>query len=281
VAGDQPLYESRVVLRQFGEHWYPEVVAYYSSGAAEPRETWVLTEARLNDPTLPPLTLADSGIEIGTKVWRMLPHRQWETNEDGSMKFYSFDGEKLVERDEVMKRVGKGELELGPRFVAGEAQDRARLGAYAKALGSRPSSLAAAIEHSSKSRLSFWEEYTREFIMAYRLNDEQAERAWAICKDCQAQARRYLEAHQDRAAEIERLKAAAFGASFTAPQYQEKWNAYIRAKVAFAEPVTRIFDQQLRPRLRKLPTRQQAENATNDWYFRQYDQRESTTREAN
>jgi len=108
---------------------------------------------------------------------------------------------------------------------------------------------------SGKKSESEWEKYVREFIVKYQLNDEQTQKANAVLEDCQAQADRYLKSQESQIARIDKQldelkKSKDKNKSKNVAKLTEQRN---RLK----EPVQRIFDQQLKPRLERLPTRAQ------------------------
>ena len=104
---------------------------------------------------------------------------------------------------------------------------------------------------------SQWEQYVREFIQKYQLNEEQAQRARSILKDCQDQAQRYMQKHKSDLEDLEKKIADAGKAGGTSKEATELGEK----KTKLLEPVGRIFEQQLKPRLEKLPTRAQREAA--------------------
>jgi hypothetical protein len=100
-----------------------------------------------------------------------------------------------------------------------------------------------------------WEKYVREFIEKYKLNDEQAQKANTVLEDCKSQRDRYLRGRQEQIEQldkqIEELKNS-----------KDKNKATHLAKLTdtrkkLMEPIDQIFEQQLKPRLERLPTRAQ------------------------
>ena len=102
-----------------------------------------------------------------------------------------------------------------------------------------------------------WERYVREFIERYQLDDAQKQRALAILKDCQEQARNYLARRQST---LDRLDEEAKKLAGEKDKIEElkKINEQ-RAKIT--ETVTQIFEKRLKPRLERLPTTAQRQAA--------------------
>ena len=108
-----------------------------------------------------------------------------------------------------------------------------------------------------------WEKYVREFIAKYQLNDEQAQKANAVLKDCEDQAKRIAIGNQDKIEKIDQQLAEV-------KQSQDKKksktiSALTEQRKKLTAPIDQIFEQQLKPRLERLPTRAQlraAEEAT-------------------
>lgn len=102
---------------------------------------------------------------------------------------------------------------------------------------------------------SDWERYVNEFIARYQLNEEQQQRARSILSECQDAARSYLARRQatidnlDR--QLEQLKST--------PEKTEEVQRINKQKEKLREPIGRIFETRLKPRLERLPTRAQRE----------------------
>lgn len=126
---------------------------------------------------------------------------------------------------------------------------------------------------AGKNFESEWEKYVRDFIQKYQLNDDQTQRANAFLADCEAQAERLiankkgeLERIEKRENELKTAPAAptAAGVAKNAPAADGK--AKESAELAkrrdeLLAPVNRIFEDQLKPKLEKLPTRAQRKAA--------------------
>lgn len=101
-----------------------------------------------------------------------------------------------------------------------------------------------------------WEQYTRNFIQKYQLNEGQEQRALAILKDCTAQAVRHTESNKTQVETIqaEIAKLTSSDDKKAAAEKLTKWNDKLKD---IREPINQIFEKQLKPRLDKLPTRAQ------------------------
>jgi hypothetical protein len=108
-----------------------------------------------------------------------------------------------------------------------------------------------------------WDRYVADFIKKYGLNDEQKQKAEGILKDCKSQAERYLTGKQ---ADMERLDAeeAKLKAATDKEKAQERSKALAeinKQRTEMREPVSQIFERQLKPKLERLPTRAQRRDA--------------------
>lgn len=102
---------------------------------------------------------------------------------------------------------------------------------------------------------SQWEKYVREFIEKYELNDEQSQKAYAVLEDCETQANRYV---QGRQSQIEQYDKQIEGLKSSDDKEKSKKIAELTEKrKQLMDPIDRVFEKQLKPRLEKLPTRAQ------------------------
>lgn len=111
---------------------------------------------------------------------------------------------------------------------------------------------------------SEWEQYTRQFIEKFQLNDEQTQKALDILKDCQEQGERYLRSKESQLSGLEaRSQAAAQnpGKDGKAAGRGDEQNKIQQERQKLFEPLSKIFEKQLKPRLERLPTRAQRKAA--------------------
>ncbi len=107
---------------------------------------------------------------------------------------------------------------------------------------------------ASTNFASEWQKYVEEFIRKYQLNPGQEQTARKILRDCQDQAERYLGTRQGQIAKID--------AQLATVAKDPKQGTDLRSqREKLIEPIGRIFERQLKPRLEKLPTRQQRQDA--------------------
>lgn len=256
--------ESRSTLKQFGEHWFPEIVMYFQpsfKNGKEPLEIVRIHSAEFNRPEHPQkLTPYDIGIDIGMPIDLYEEQMRPQTISAHGTVFW--DGEKVVSSAEYGERVRSGELRAGPHYRRLIARYRERAAAV-KATASQL--IAARLVRPAgnwtwKVYESIWEGYTRQFIEKYKLDAEQAETAWRILKSCQEQAEGYLSKHK---ADFEKLDVELKKFQTKENKKQKRDQLEKRADllgerfVALMKPIDDIFEKQLRPRLDKLPTRAQ------------------------
>jgi len=240
-------------LRQWGEAWFPESVAYFADGYRDGREPYVticVSAAGFNAPDDPQeLSPADIGVEVGTDVIFQDPAIR------PGLQYW--DGQKLVTQDEFFARLQRGELRRGPtverelarlreKNYAREVRDRA----LASGPASRPTSRPSRARWESE-----WEAYTRRFIARFKLVEDQTQKAQQVLKDCQEQAHQYLDRHKAAFEELDRRVEAL--ATLDDEAKRKGAEALLDERHKLMQPVDDIFEQHLKPRLDKLPTRTQ------------------------
>ncbi|TWT44863.1 hypothetical protein RAS1_12810 [Phycisphaerae bacterium RAS1] len=260
-ADGAPGPESRSTLERYGDTWYPRLVEIYSptyKAGANPFETIQVEAAQLNHPDHPTrLTPETIGIDAGIVI-RTVDNQSLES---GGPPLY-WDGEQLISGEEFRARVSSGELRLGPKYLdlqeqlllqqpgSGGRVDALRRMQWARDAGAG----------SPKTFSSVWENYTRRFIAKYSLDESQSKRAMDILKSCQEQAATYLNRQRQALSAHEREidEAIALGSAPGAARLKE-----LRANgAALMKPIDDIFNESLKPRLEKLPTRAQRNAAS-------------------
>jgi hypothetical protein len=239
--------EARSTLRQYDGVWYPATVAFFVGGVAEPKEVLTLTAASFNRPDQPRvLKPADIGVEAGMLVS--------VTKVGDKHEALAFDGEKAVTQDEFNKRIWAGEIKRGPanlRAIAELEADAARSELEgASATGNTPADPTSV----RRGRESAWEAYTRQFIARYHLDDGQSQKAWSTLRECQEEANQYLLRHR---AEFEQLQQKLEKVANADTPKEEDLRARSQQADKLRAPLNEIFERQLKPRLKKLPTRAQ------------------------
>lgn len=104
-----------------------------------------------------------------------------------------------------------------------------------------------------------WDKYLREFMEKYQLNPEQRQQAETILTDCKAQAQKIVASHKSQ---IEALDAKEAEVRKSTDKDKSKTLADLaKDKQKILEPIGKIFDGQLKPRLDRIPTRAQRKAA--------------------
>jgi len=254
VAADgQVMSESVSTLADCGGIWFPESILITRPGthAEQPYGVIRVHKVLLNDPSLPTkLKPEDIGIEVGTNVYLK--------GDEGRVEIHAWDGQRLVPFGEMAGRVNRGELQLGPNYqvqmrrLEEEAAIRAASG---RILAERygPAPRTDDPRPDIRPRPGEWEVYVTRFIRFYELDLEQSQKAWSIYRECKDRAETALSARREELRKFEREKDSL-------PDTADRAEAYRRLGELKAEiegPVVKIFEQDLKPRLRSLLTRRQ------------------------
>lgn len=241
--------ESRTKYKFFDDAWFPERVEYFRAdfqNGEQPVEVIEVHAAEFNKPDHPKkLTPACIGIEPGVNV-------QYDAA-PGQVSFRVWDGNALVNQAEFDAALKSGRVQYGPR-LAKEIEELERQ----RQAGDNLKMIASNLGVGRPKFESAWEKYTREFIARYQLEIDQSERCWQILKDCQQQADRYLLLKKDEIekleADLKKLQAATVIAADELKKLQER-------QQAIEAPIERIFEEKLKPRLEKIPTKSQRQAA--------------------
>ncbi len=250
--------------------WFPSRIETvgYGDGHRKTMSVVQVLSAEFNRPDHDPeLTPEDIGIEVGTHV---------SYQDERPMRVGYWDGGAAIPFEEYAARVEAGELAPGPTVTrareAGRVLPQSRplpesggasspnVDGVEAANQPRPlgqpmaAASAPAGAESFAARLarhdSEWEAYTRAFIQRFALHDEQAQASWSICRACQDDARAYLASRAESIRKVESLLREL------PPADARREEAEARLQRLLA-PIDRIFEQQLKPRLDRLPTRAQ------------------------
>lgn len=252
--GAKKISEERFTLRldPYDGMWFPSRMERWSflEGAQNPMEVIEIHAAEFNRPEHPvKLTPADIGVEVGMLV----VYRERKENAAGY-----WDGEKILPGEEFQKRIESGELSVGPNTARARALERI----WAQFDSGVPKYSLTSGEHDGpryifqwQSYETEWEAYTRRFIIRYKLDEEQTQKAWAICNECQERGRAYIARRKPVLEEIDkRLRKPA---SATGGEELAQRGRLESEKADNLAPLTKIFEEQLKPRLERLPTRAQ------------------------
>lgn len=104
-----------------------------------------------------------------------------------------------------------------------------------------------------------WDRYVREFIERFKLNDQQQQQATLKLNECKEKADQLRAAKKSEQEAIEK-KIATVNASNSKDKVKEVAELN-KQKEKLSEPINKIFEQQLKPALEKLPTRAQRKDA--------------------
>lgn len=250
--------ERRFTLQQnpYDGVWFPSRIEHYrlAAGDTRPSTTIRISLAEFNRPEHSlVLTPADIGIEVGTMV-------TFQDREPGRTGYW--DGEKAVSFDELQERIDSGEIAEGPirarerlRWLTFEARKAGIASGQMLGAGptSRPTTQPVVTAFLFDTE---WEAYTQRFIEVYSLNEDQKQKAWTICDDCQTAARAYVASRKRKLDELDQLIAAARDKS---DANLETIRTLQSQREKLLAPVNQIFETRLKPRLERLPTRAQRE----------------------
>jgi hypothetical protein len=230
--------ETRLTYKKFDNVWFPDSAAGFSrdyKDGKEPGIIYRIIAASINRPEQPTrLTPADLGMEAGINVMKY----------DAELKplgTFMFDGVTAVPVQEYNRRVTAGELQPGLRVQAGFQR-----------LKELPANAPAKVKDDARKQAENdpWRIYTRDFIERFSLDGPQIQKAWLICRECQDRRDNYLNGKRDEFDAFNRVIADA--------KNDESATAQAKAGLTkLMKPVEEIFDEGLKPRLEKLPTRAQ------------------------
>ncbi len=242
-------HEYEIRYRRWDGVLFPqEVVVRYLEGGV-PKPSWSLKvlyaefnraehPARLGPPTI--------GIEPGTNI-TFRDRRPYQT--------MIWDGQQAISLEEFSVRRKNGEALIGPTF----ARENARLAVLNERRGDFEKYQAQMDKlgmwpQPAPRKLNEWEKYTHDFIAQHALDAGQQERALAILKDCTDEGQSYvarersaLDAFDDR---LEDLTAQMVTDA-------NQWRHLADERTRLVEPLERIFNDRLKPRIESLLTREQ------------------------
>ncbi|MBI5863222.1 MAG: hypothetical protein HZB38_01660 [Planctomycetes bacterium] len=234
-----------------GGTWFPTGVTYFD--IAGNIVTQLDVESREIGGDRLPDSLTPESIGFGTGM---------QVKVDGASEVKVFvAGKPPVASDEYLRLRKEGAVQTDPRLIerGKELMRRSQLAAAgAENSGGGPPAAGPASQPAIVPNKvdDEWERYTREFIHRYALDSEQRQKAQLILHECQERRTTYLRTKKDALNKIE-MKL------LSKPADSEK--SRVTEQVAeMLKPVERIFEEQLKPRLDRLPTRAQREAAKKD-----------------
>ncbi|GMU38283.1 MAG: hypothetical protein AMXMBFR22_24740 [Phycisphaerae bacterium] len=228
--------------------WSPARSTFFFMGDATARI--VVTLASFDKPWHDQeLTPADLGLVAGVHVVEAgQPVRLW-------------DGKKTITIDEYARGVGQGEIDnsamielrrrhkegVSPKRYAGTVDEAGFFG------------LGAAV----KREPGLWETYVRRFIGFYRLNTEQATKAWKHHGECVSAVHQHRGQHEKELREINERIALLETRKPRSDEDEEALMASQRRLEELSVFMDKVFDERLKPGLLKLPNDTQKKEALN------------------
>jgi len=245
--GHKKLVRTEVIneLARFGNVRFPARTTYLRDGEIE--AVIEVTEARFNRPDDPAaFSPNDIHVEPGVNI-------TIATAEPGS-RIKVWNGEAISDPDVFWQEVQAGLREPGPLFK--QLQQRGYWDSpYLSDAERRRLAVEAAkryVEHGVRDYKLLWRQYVNQFIQRYKLDAEQAQKAFVILAECEDRAEPIAQRIERRFAELAReLKKAAQRSD--SDRIRQLRDAMAKLK----EPITQIFERRLKPGLEKLPRRSQ------------------------
>lgn len=253
--------ECRNKLDRVDGIWFPRASYMFSSryeSGTQPTLVIEIQAAEFNRAEhAHTLTMADMGIDAGFVVF------DYATSPATSARW---NGEAVVSSDEFARQLKSGEVAEGPSFR--RSIDRlSRDGEVQSPLADapqdgRPIQSARISLRDAGACETLWEEYVRQFVQKYDLVDGQAERAKAIVRDSRQRACAYLRSRKDALNDLA-IKFRRLEEKEGTPDPEERRRLKERETKILA-PVRKIFEESVKPRLDKIPTRSQRAAAEAD-----------------
>lgn len=228
--------ESRSVLKQFEGVWFPETVQYFAKGYKDGREPY-------------------KTVRVYSASWNDPEHPQHFTPEAIG-----------IQKGMILRKKDSYGQELCSGFYNGQAFATPEEYAAQRKLASLAETVARGAELTEEEKwdlltrdqnmfISHWEAYTAQFIQRYRLNSEQSDKGWAVLKSCQERANKYLSRHKAEFGEVQK-EIGVLRDSASSEKTRRLAVSHERRR-RLMQPIDDIFENQLKPRLDKLPTRAQ------------------------
>lgn len=238
--------EAYIRLDEYGDLWLPSAADFFLNGKLT--SSIRVRMADLNPPNAPErFTLADVGMEAGARI-----------NPQPGDAPLRWNGEDVCSPEQWYADLKAGKRQWGATFRrlnAGEEfsspydteQDR---------LDRKLARRKRLIEWAVAAPRSMWAKYVRDFVARHELDAEQTQQALRILDQCEKQAEEFTRRHRPAIEEAQNDLENA----------REKRDADAVARLeerinTLREPLNKIFETELKPRLEKLPTRAQRAKA--------------------
>ncbi len=267
VYADEVLFETVTEYERVDGTWCPVLVTQFDS-VGDAVQVLEVENARINpadiaDQLSPDLLGLGNGMPVLPRQGVTLPY-----DENGKYlgNYLYGTGGRLLTIPDYARLEREGAIETDPRYAAKKEEYRAGRAAAERAASSEtkvqnnvagdPSSVGQADAPPAVVRNRVddeWERYTRNFIARHKLNEAQKNAAWKVLRDCQEQRTGYLRSRRNRLLEIEER--------LSAQKTEDEGRRLLLELHQLREPVRRIFEEQLKPRLLRIPTRTQRNEA--------------------
>lgn len=246
--GPTKMLECRVEYSQTDGVWFPSSATYVNPLGEI--VTQIIVDSARFDPAELPRHLTPETIGFGNGMQVSV-----ESGPRAPAILNYVRGERLLDQAAYYRGRDAGEFESDPRLK----ELRARLIEEAKAAGepvppdarrAAQSQPAEVVPHVSDDA---WETYTLTFIRRYQLDVSQSQAALRVLRDCQTRRTAVTRSRHELAAELESRAANAQDADEA--RRLEARIAEVQAEVDAR--VEAVFETQLKPRLERIPTREQ------------------------
>lgn len=239
--------EAYVSLKRYGGVWFPASADFFINGQLN--KSVRIREAELNPPdSAKRFTLADLGVEAGAMI--AVPNGRGEK--------LRWNGEDICSSEQWYADLESGRRQWGPthrRRKAGE-EVASPYETEENRLSRQLSWRKLMLRLATDAPRSMWAKYVRDFVARYELDAEQTQQALRILDQCEKQAEEFTRRHRPAIEEAQNDLENA----------REKRDADAVARLeerinTLREPLNKIFETELKPRLEKLPTRAQRAKA--------------------
>lgn len=229
-----------IQLELMGGTWFPRSAHIFEGEQSTPRSSFLLlSDTLINDSSLPAdLTARHLGADAGFVI------RDFTKGNGGTWSDV-WDGEKAIPVSQWQQAVAAGVKKIGSETTRIRARTENSIRQRANSVG--------------KSALpdfpDCWDVYVAAFCDAYKLDSAQKRRAEDILETCKKRAVRLAERDPAMHAELTQLREQLGKDG----EWHRSARSFVVNNAAKLKPVRDIFQEELMPRLFKLPTEKQIE----------------------
>lgn len=232
--------EAQYELAQKDGIWIPVEIRQIPMGDdpanTTPNRIVKVIYAEFNRPDHPKrFSPSDIGVEPGTRIEFV--------NRPAPIADAVWNGSELTSGAAFREKVARGEAAYGPTLS--RILERLQITHDEE----QRNGVTPAAEHATARSRKFeseWEAYTRRFIEKYGLDEEQTQAAWRVCRQCQERGREWVARKSTEFAAVDKL--------LSNPETSERGKSELDRLIG---PIDRIFEEQLKPRLERIPTKAQ------------------------